>query len=174
MGAMAQGLFASLLIGTIFKAIGMIPGLTPVRPIGGYAKAMAGPAMRPQSPTRSVRRRSSSSPLPRSGMRPTRSGGPAALWRSSLSPSPPREAGRAVSKKTRVDILVTPFVTLFSGRPALRLPRASDRRAHRLHQCVHLWAALQAPFVTGWWSPSSSAWCSPCRSPAPRSAPGLY
>ena len=45
MGAMAQGLFASLLIGTIFKALGMIPHLEFLAQIGGYAQAMAGPAM---------------------------------------------------------------------------------------------------------------------------------
>ena len=45
MGAMAQGLFASLLIGTIFKALGMIPHLEILAEIGGFAQAMAGPAM---------------------------------------------------------------------------------------------------------------------------------
>ena len=34
MGAMALGLFASLLIGTIFKALGMIPGLSVLAQIG--------------------------------------------------------------------------------------------------------------------------------------------
>ena len=45
MGAMAQGLFASLLIGTIFKALGMIPKLEFLVEIGDYAQKMAGPAM---------------------------------------------------------------------------------------------------------------------------------
>lgn len=45
MGAMAQGLFASLLIGTIFKALGMIPHMGFLADIGAYAQAMAGPAM---------------------------------------------------------------------------------------------------------------------------------
>ena len=45
MGAMAQGLFASLLIGTIFTALGMIPRLGFLADIGKYAQAMAGPAM---------------------------------------------------------------------------------------------------------------------------------
>ena len=35
MGAMAQGLFASLLIGTIFKALGMSPHLEILSEIGG-------------------------------------------------------------------------------------------------------------------------------------------
>ena len=45
MGAMAQGLFASLLIGTIFKALGMIPKLEFLVEMGDYAQKMAGPAM---------------------------------------------------------------------------------------------------------------------------------
>ena len=43
MGAMAQGLFASLLIGTIFSALGMIPGLDFLATIGSFAQQMAGP-----------------------------------------------------------------------------------------------------------------------------------
>ena len=45
MGAMALGLFASLLIGTIFKALGMIPHCEFLAQIGGYAQSVAGPAM---------------------------------------------------------------------------------------------------------------------------------
>ena len=45
MGSMALGLFGSLLIGTIFKAIGLIPFLSVFAQIGGYAQAVAGPAM---------------------------------------------------------------------------------------------------------------------------------
>ena len=45
MGAMALGLFASLLIGTIFTALGMIPGLEILKTIGVYAQKVAGPAM---------------------------------------------------------------------------------------------------------------------------------
>ena len=45
MGAMAQGLFASLLVGTILDTIGAQFGLAILTEIGTYAKAMAGPAM---------------------------------------------------------------------------------------------------------------------------------
>ena len=45
MSAMAQGLFASLLIGTIFKALGMIPHFGVLTEIGAFAQAVAGPAM---------------------------------------------------------------------------------------------------------------------------------
>ena len=45
LGAMALGLFGSLLIATIFNAIGLIPGLTFFKTIGGYGAKAAGPAM---------------------------------------------------------------------------------------------------------------------------------
>ena len=43
MGAMAQGLFASLLIGTIIKTLGQQLGLAFLVTAGGYAAAIAGP-----------------------------------------------------------------------------------------------------------------------------------
>ena len=45
MSAMAQGLFASLLIGTIVSTLGEQTGISILEEIGGYAKSMAGPAM---------------------------------------------------------------------------------------------------------------------------------
>ena len=45
LGAMAQGLFASLLIGTIIKTLGQQTGLAVLVDLGGYATAMSGPAM---------------------------------------------------------------------------------------------------------------------------------
>ncbi len=45
MGAMAQGLFASLLIGTIIKTVGEQFGLALFVEIGKYAQSMSGPAM---------------------------------------------------------------------------------------------------------------------------------
>ena len=45
LGAMAQGLFCSLLIGTIVKTLGEQTGLAFLADAGGYASAMSGPAM---------------------------------------------------------------------------------------------------------------------------------
>ena len=45
LGAMAQGLFASLLIGTIIATLGEQLGIALLVTIGGYAKAATGPAM---------------------------------------------------------------------------------------------------------------------------------
>ena len=45
LGAMAQGLFCSLLIGTILNTIGTQFNLPIFNTIGGYASGVAGPAM---------------------------------------------------------------------------------------------------------------------------------
>ena len=45
LGAMAQGLFCSLLIGTIVKTLGQQLALPFLVTVGGYASAMSGPAM---------------------------------------------------------------------------------------------------------------------------------
>ena len=45
LGAMAQGLFASLLIGTIISTLGEQLGLEILVQIGTFAKAATGPAM---------------------------------------------------------------------------------------------------------------------------------
>ena len=45
LGAMAQGLFASLLIGTIIKTLGAQLGVPFLTDIGTYAMSVSGPAM---------------------------------------------------------------------------------------------------------------------------------
>ena len=45
MSAMAQGLFASLLIGTIISTLGSQLGVPLLEEIGSFAKEMAGPAV---------------------------------------------------------------------------------------------------------------------------------
>ncbi len=115
MGAMALGLFASLLIGTIFKTIGMIPGLSVFTTIGTAAGAVAGPAM-----AVAIAYSLKASPLviyscaavgyianAQGG-----AGGPLAVLFIAIIAA---EIGMLVSKKTKIDILVTPFVTLLAG-----------------------------------------------------------
>ena len=45
LGAMAQGLFCSLLIGTIIKTLGLQLGVQYLTDIGVYAMSVSGPAM---------------------------------------------------------------------------------------------------------------------------------
>lgn len=115
MGAMAYGLFASLLIGTIFNALGMIPGLSVLGKIGADAAKVAGPAM-----AVSIAVSLKAAPLvvyssalvgwlanTNGG-----AGGPLAVLIITIIAC---EVGMLVSKKTKVDILVTPFVTILVG-----------------------------------------------------------
>lgn len=115
MGAMALGLFGSLLIGTIFKAIGLIPFLTIFVEIGGYAQAVAGPAMAIaiayalKAPPLVIY---SSAAVGYAANTIGGSGGPIAVLLITIIAV---ELGKCVSKETKVDILVTPFVTVLSG-----------------------------------------------------------
>lgn len=115
MGAMAFGLFASLLIGTIFKALGMIPGLQILDTVGAGASAVAGPAM-----AVAIAYSLKASPLVIYSCAAVGwlansnggAGGPLAVLIIAIIAA---EVGMLVSKKTKVDILVTPFVTLLVG-----------------------------------------------------------
>ena len=115
MGAMAQGLFASLLIGTIFNALGMIPGLSILSQIGKMAQGVAGPAM-----AVAIAWALKADPLVIFSCAAVGSlanslggaGGPLAVFFIAIIAV---EIGMLVSKKTKVDILVTPFVTILVG-----------------------------------------------------------
>ena len=115
LGAMALGLFASLLIGTIFNALGMIPGLEILTKIGKGAQGVAGPAM-----AVAIAVSLKASPLvvyscaAVGALANTNggAGGPLAVLFIAIIAA---EVGMLVSKKTKVDILVTPFVTLLVG-----------------------------------------------------------
>lgn len=115
MGAMAYGLFASLLIGTIFNALGMIPGLSVLGLIGKDAAKVAGPAM-----AVSIAVSLKASPLVVYSSALVGwlantyggAGGPLAVLLITIIAC---EVGMLVSQKTKVDILVTPFVTILVG-----------------------------------------------------------
>ena len=115
LGAMAQGLFCSLLIGTILKTLGQQSGVALLTEIGGYASAMAGPAMAAaigwalQAPPLVL------FSLVTVGWAANElggAGGPLAVLFIAILAA---EAGKAVSKETKVDILVTPLVTICVG-----------------------------------------------------------
>lgn len=115
MGAMAHGLFASLLIGTIFKAIGLIPHFEIFAQIGGYAQAVAGSAMAVaianalKAPAFVMY---SAAAVGYAANALGGAGGPIAVFLITLVAT---ELGKLVSKETKVDIIVTPFVTVVSG-----------------------------------------------------------
>ncbi len=115
LGAMAQGLFCTLLIGTIINTIGQQAGIPYLETVGGFATAMSGPAMAVaigyalQCPPLVL-----FSLIAVGGAANTMggAGGPLAVLVIAIIAS---EFGKAVSKETKIDILVTPAVTIFVG-----------------------------------------------------------
>ena len=115
LSAMAQGLFASLLIGTIFNTIGNLSGLTLFNDIGAFATAVAGPAM-----AVAIGYALKASPLVLYSLAVVGyaansaggAGGPLAVLVIAIVAA---ELGKVVSKETKVDILVTPAVTVGLG-----------------------------------------------------------
>ena len=115
LGAMAQGLFCSLLIGTIIKTLGQQLNLEFLVEMGGFATAMSAPAMAVaigyalQAPPLVL---FSLAAVGQAANAMGGAGGPLAVLFIAIIAA---EFGKAVSKETKVDLLVTPFVTIFIG-----------------------------------------------------------
>ena len=149
LGAMAQGLFASLLIGTIIKTVGQQTGFALLVDLGGYATAMSGPAMAcaigwalhcpPLVLFSLITVGYSANALGGAG-------GPLAVLIIAIVAA---ELGKAVSKETKVDILVTPLVTIFAGVGLSMLIAAPIGAAASQVGTLIMWATEQAPLVMG-------------------------
>lgn len=157
MGAMAQGLFCSLLIGTIVKTLGQQVNLQFLVDVGGFAAAMSGPAMAVaigyalQAPPLvlfslatvgyAANKLGSVTLSGAAG-----AGGPLAVLLIAIVAA---ECGKAVSKETKVDILVTPLVTILTGvaLSALIAP-AIGTAASSVGTFVE-WATVLQPFWMG-------------------------
>ena len=115
LGAMAQGLFCSLLIGTILKTLGQQLGWAFMADIGTYAMSVSGPAM-----AVAIGYALKADPMVLFSLAAVGwaanaeggAGGPLAVLIIAIVAA---ECGKAVSKETRIDILVTPAVTIFVG-----------------------------------------------------------
>ena len=115
LGAMAQGLFCSLLIGTIIKTLGLQLGVQYLTDIGAYAMAVSGPAM-----AVAIGYALKADPMVLFSLAAVGwaanaeggAGGPLAVLIIAIVAA---ECGKAVSKETKVDILVTPAITILVG-----------------------------------------------------------
>ena len=149
MGAMAQGLFASLVVGTIISTIGTQCGLPLLVEIGGYAKAMAGPAM-----AVAIGYALKASPLVLFSLAAVGHvantvggrGGPLAVLILAISA---HEVGMLVSKKTKIDILVTPVVTLLTGALLSYLIAPAIGQAAAWLGDLIRWGTTQQPLLMG-------------------------
>ena len=115
LGAMAQGLFCSLLIGTIIKTLGQQLGIAYLTDLGTYATAVSGPAM-----AVAIGYALKADPMVLFSLAAVGwaanaeggAGGPLAVLIIAIIAA---ECGKAVSKETKIDILVTPGVTILVG-----------------------------------------------------------
>lgn len=157
LGAMAQGLFASLLIGTILNTLGTQLGIESLVTCGGYASAMSGAAMAVaigyalQSPplvlfslvTVGYAANTLGSTTLDGGKG---AGGPLAVLFIAIIAA---ELGKAVSKETKIDILVTPLVTILAGVGLSALIAPAIGTAASSIGSVIRWATELQPFLMG-------------------------
>lgn len=115
LSAMAQGLFASLLIGTILTTIGNLSGVAFFGEVGDFAKSAAGPAMAVaigyalRAPALVL---FSLAAVGYAANVLGGAGGPLAVLVVAIIAA---ECGKVVSKSTKVDIIVTPAVVVVCG-----------------------------------------------------------
>ena len=149
MGAMAQGLFASLLIGTIIKTLGQQLGLAFLVTAGGYAAAVAGPAMAasigyalhaPQLVLFSL------IAVGGAANELGGAGGPLAVYLIAIIAA---EVGKLVSKETKIDILVTPAVTILVGVGLSALFAPSVGAVASAVGSLIMWATELQPLLMG-------------------------
>lgn len=149
LGAMAQGLFASLLIGTIIATLGEQLGMEVLVNIGGYAKAATGSAMAvaigyalhcpPLVLFSLVAVGGAANTLGGAG-------GPLAVLLVTIVAA---EFGKAVSKETKIDIIVTPFVTITIGSLLSMWCAPAIGAAASAVGAAIMWATELQPFFMG-------------------------
>ncbi len=121
LGAMAHGLFCSLLIGTIIKTLGSQLSVPFLVDIGAFAMAVSGPAMAVaigyalKAPPMVLY---SLAAVGYAANAEGGAGGPLAVLLIAIVAA---ECGKLVSKETKVDILVTPGVTILVGAALAKL-----------------------------------------------------
>lgn len=149
LGAMAQGLFCSLLIGTIIKTLGQQIGVSFLVDIGTYASAMSGPAM-----AVAIGYALKADPMVMYSLAAVGwaanaeggAGGPLAVLIIAIIAA---EFGKLVSRETKIDILVTPAVTILIGVALAKLIAPPIGSAARAFGMVIDQATKLQPFWMG-------------------------
>lgn len=151
LGAMAQGLFASLLIGTILKTIGQQFGIDILTEIGTYASK---PEVQGAAMAVAISFAMKCPPLVIFSLVTVGAaanvlggaGGPLAVYFIVVIAG---EFGKLVSKETKVDIIVTPAVTICVGvLLSMWFAPFIGAIASSVGQAI-MWATTQQPFIMG-------------------------
>ena len=149
LGAMAQGLFCSLLVGTIVKTLGQQLAMQFLVDVGNFASAMSGAAMAVaigyalKAPALVL---FSLATVGYAANSLGGAGGPLAVLIIAIVAA---EAGKAVSKETKVDILVTPIVTILVGVGLAALIAAPIGQAASAVGNFIKWATNMQPLLMG-------------------------
>ena len=156
LGAMAQGLFCTLLVGTILNTIGQqfhIGWLTQVvagtYTVGGLASAMVGPGI-----AVAIGNALHCPPMVMFSLIPVGfaanaiggAGGPLAVYVVAVVAC---ECGKVVSKETKIDILVTPITTILVGVGLAALIAAPIGDAANAVGKAIMWATDLQPLLMG-------------------------
>ena len=164
LGAMAQGLFCTLLVGTILNTIGQQFGIGFLKAvivtigsgegavhytIGGLASAMVGPGI-----ALAIGYALQCPPMVLFSLIPVGfaanylggAGGPLAVYFVAIFAA---ECGKLVSKETKVDILVTPIVTILAGIGIASVIAAPIGTAAKAVGQAIMWATELRPFLMG-------------------------
>ena len=157
LGAMAQGLFCTLLVGTILNTIGQQFGIAFLTQplgatgytIGGLASAMVGPGI-----AVAIGAALNAPGLVLFSLIPVGfasnaiggAGGPLAVYVVAILAC---ECGKLVSKETKVDILVTPIVTILVGVGLSSVVAAPIGNAAKAVGQAIMWATELQPFLMG-------------------------
>ena len=149
LGAMAQGLFCSLLIGTIIKTAGQQFGIELLVTVGQFACDMSGAAMAIaigyalQAPPLVL---FSLAAVGYASNQCGKAGGPLAVLLIAIVAA---EVGKIVSKETKIDILVTPLVTIMVGcLLSIWIAPAIGQAASYVGNVI-MWATELRPFWMG-------------------------
>lgn len=149
LSAMAQGLFASLLIGTILSTIGQQFNVLVLDEIGTFAKSVQGSAM-----AIAIGYALKCPPLvlfslTAVGYAANALGGAGGALAVLIITIVAAELGKAVSKETKLDILVTPIVTICSGiLLAMLIAEPIGKGASAVGSFI-MWATELQPFWMG-------------------------
>ena len=149
LGAMAQGLFASLLVGTILSTLGQQLHIEVLQTIGGFGNSVSGCAM-----AIAIGYALKCPPLVLFSLAAVGysanalggAGGPLSVLVIAIIAA---ELGKVVSKETKIDILVTPCVTILVGCGlSMLIAPAIGAAASALGEVIR-WATTQQPFWMG-------------------------
>lgn len=149
LGAMAQGLFASLLMGTILSTIGQQAGIDVLVQVGDFAKSAAGPAMAVsigfalKAPSLVL---FSLVAVGYAANSLGGAGGPLAVLVVAIVAS---ECGKLVANETKIDILVTPSVTILVGCLLSMACAPSIGAGATAVGSLIMWATELQPFFMG-------------------------